>query len=84
MNYTPIERVASLLGKNLGRGLDSKVEGIIDSSCRIMGKVVVGKYTVTRSSTRIKVIIGEVCEIGQNVYIEPYTSIDDDVRILSG
>ena len=64
--------------------LDSKVEGIIDSSCRIMGNVVVGKNTVIKSSTRIKVIIGEVCEIGQNVYIGPYTSIDDDVQILSG
>jgi glucose-1-phosphate thymidylyltransferase len=66
--------------------LESKIDGIIDPSCRITGKVAVGKNTVTRSATRIKgpVIIGENCEIGQNVYIGPYTSIGDDVRILSG
>jgi glucose-1-phosphate thymidylyltransferase len=30
------------------------------------------------------VIIGKNCEIGPNVYIGPYTSIDDETQILSG
>jgi glucose-1-phosphate thymidylyltransferase len=65
--------------------LESRFEGIIDPSCQITGKVSIGKNTVIRS-TRIKgpVIIGESCEIGPNVYIGPYTSIGDNVRVLAG
>jgi glucose-1-phosphate thymidylyltransferase len=62
------------------------LEGIIDPSCYIVGKVAVGKNTVIKSNTRIKgpVIIGKNCEIGPNVYIGPYTSIDDETQIQSG
>jgi glucose-1-phosphate thymidylyltransferase len=67
--------------------LQSKCEGsITDSSCQIIGKVSVGKNTVIKPNTRIKgpVIIGENCEIGPNVYLGPYTSVGNNVKILSG
>jgi glucose-1-phosphate thymidylyltransferase len=64
----------------------SRIEGTIDPSCQIIGKVSVGKDTVVKHNSRIKgpVIIGEKCEIGPNVYVGPYTSIGDNVKILSG
>ncbi len=66
--------------------LQSSIEGTMDASCQIIGRVSVGKGTVIRSNTRVKgpVIIGENCEIGPNVYLGPYTSIGDNVKILSG
>ena len=67
--------------------LQSKFEGsITDRSCQIIGKVSVGKNTVIKPNTRIKgpVIIGENCEIGPNVYLGPYTSVGNNVKILSG
>jgi UDP-3-O-[3-hydroxymyristoyl] glucosamine N-acyltransferase len=49
--------------------LQSKLDGNIDASCRIIGKVWVGKDTVIRHGTTIKglVIISENCEIGPDV-----------------
>jgi glucose-1-phosphate thymidylyltransferase len=66
--------------------LQSKFEGSIDKSCQIIGKVSIGKDSVIRPNTKIKgpVIIGKGCEIGPNVYLGPYTSIGDNVKILSG
>jgi glucose-1-phosphate thymidylyltransferase len=67
--------------------LQSKFEAsIIDRSCQIIGKVSVGKNTVIKPNTRIKgpVIIGENCEIGPSVYLGPYTSVGNNVKILSG
>jgi glucose-1-phosphate thymidylyltransferase len=66
--------------------LQSSIEGTMDASCQIIGRVSVGKGTVIRSDTRVKgpVIIGENCEIGPKVYLGPYTSIGDNVKILSG
>jgi len=66
--------------------LKSKIDGSIDTSCQILGKVSIGKNTVIKPNTRIKgpVIIGENSEVGPNVYIGPYTSIGDNVKILSG
>jgi glucose-1-phosphate thymidylyltransferase len=66
--------------------LQSKLEGNIDENCRIIGKVSVGKGTKIRRGTTIKgpVIIGENCEIGPDVYLGPYTSVGDNVKILSG
>jgi glucose-1-phosphate thymidylyltransferase len=66
--------------------LQSKLEGDIHASCRIIGKVSVGKKTVINHGTTIKgpVIIGENCEIGPDVYLGPYTSVGDNVKILSG
>jgi glucose-1-phosphate thymidylyltransferase len=66
--------------------LQSSIEGTMDASCQIIGRVSVGKGTVIKAGTRVKgpVIIGENCEIGPSVYLGPYTSIGDDVKILSG
>jgi glucose-1-phosphate thymidylyltransferase len=66
--------------------LQAKLEGNIDTSSRLIGKVSIGKNTVVKANTKIKgpVIIGKNCEIGPNVYLGPYTSIGDNVKILSG
>jgi glucose-1-phosphate thymidylyltransferase len=66
--------------------ISSSIDGFVDPSSQIIGKVSIGKNTVIKSNTRIKgpVIIGEKCEIGPNVYVGPYTSIGDDVKVLSG
>ena len=66
--------------------MQSKLDGNIDASYRIIGKVSVGKDTVIKHGTTIKglVIISENCEIGPDVYLGPYTSIGDSVKVLSG
>jgi glucose-1-phosphate thymidylyltransferase len=67
--------------------LQSRLEGcIVDASCRIIGKVSVGKDTVIKHNTVIKgpIIIGNDCEIGPNVYLGPYTSVGNNTKILSG
>lgn len=66
--------------------IEPRNDGAIDPSCYVTGKIAVGKNTLIKSGARIKgpVIIGENCEIGSDVYIGPYTSIGDGVKILSG
>ncbi len=59
-----------------------KIEGNLDSSSRILGRVVVGKGTVIKGSTiRGPVIIGENTEI-ENSFIGPHTSIGHKVKIM--
>ena len=50
---------------------------------RVKKNVAVGRVTVIHSRTTIRgpVIIGDVCEIGPNAYIGPYTSIVDHTTI---
>lgn len=63
-----------------------RLDGFLDESSQILGKVTIGRNTTIGPNARVKgpVIIGENCEIGPNVYIGPYTSIGDNVKILSG
>jgi glucose-1-phosphate thymidylyltransferase len=63
-----------------------KVDGDVEKSSQVIGKVSIGKGSLIRSNTKIRgpVIIGENCEIGPNVYIGPYTSIGNNTKILSG
>jgi len=67
-------------------GIESNIIGKISSSCRMLGNVSVAEGTVIKDNTIIKgpVAIGKNCEIGPDVYIGPYTSVGDNVKILSG
>jgi glucose-1-phosphate thymidylyltransferase len=65
--------------------IEENIEGRINATSEITGKVSIGKNTVVNSESRIRgpVIIGENCEIGPKVYIGPYTSIGNNSKILS-
>lgn len=61
----------------------AKIEGKIERSVTMEGRVTVGKKSVIRANSYVKgpVIIGENCEIGPNACIFPSTSIGNDVTI---
>ncbi|HCI29916.1 MAG TPA: glucose-1-phosphate thymidylyltransferase [Fervidobacterium sp.] len=60
---------------------DFKVEGVIEASSSIHGRVSIGEGTeVVNSAIRGPVIIGKNCTIS-NAYIGPYTSIGDGALI---
>jgi len=63
--------------------LQSSNEGKIEENASISGIVNLGKNTIVhgRSTIRGPVILGENCEIGPDVYIGPYTSIGNNVKI---
>ncbi|TAN43554.1 MAG: glucose-1-phosphate thymidylyltransferase [Nitrospirae bacterium] len=59
------------------------LEGTIDKSSKILGRVTVGKNSVVKASTiRGPVVIGENTII-DHAFIGPHTSIGDDVRIIN-
>jgi len=64
--------------------LKAEMNGVVHNNAKITGNVYVGEGTVIHESTTIRgpAIIGKNCEIGPDVYIGPYTSIDDDCKIL--
>ena len=68
--------------------IDTRIEEPldIDSTCQLMGKVIINKQSKIRANTRLKgpIVIGRNCEIGPNVYIGPYSAIGDNSKILSG
>jgi len=63
--------------------LETEIEGSIEESATINGKVSIGQGTIVHSRTTIRgpAIIGEDCDIGPNVYIGSYTSIGDHATI---
>ena len=63
--------------------LQPKFEGTIDSTSKVMGRVVIGKETLVKNNSVIKgpCIIGKHCVIS-NSYIGPYTSIGDNCEIM--
>ncbi|MFC2158233.1 glucose-1-phosphate thymidylyltransferase [Acidobacteriota bacterium] len=63
-------------------GLSSEIKGKVDSSSKITGNVILGKgVQVTNGIIRGPVIIGEGTEIIDS-YIGPYTSIQNNCRII--
>jgi glucose-1-phosphate thymidylyltransferase len=59
--------------------------GVVEESVSITNNVKIGASSIIHSMTKIigPVIIGEHCEIGPNVYVGPYTSISDHVKIAN-
>jgi glucose-1-phosphate thymidylyltransferase len=67
-------------------GVQTRIDGIVESEESLQGRVEVGaSTTVSRGSIiRGPVILGEKCSIDPGVYIGPYTSIGNNVRIKRG
>lgn len=61
---------------------DAAVEGTVDQSARIQGKVAIGKGTVIGPNCLVRgpAVIGENCAI-EDAFIGPYTSIGDNVTV---
>jgi len=66
--------------------IESALDGDIDSTSRIIGRVQIGSNSTIGPQTTIKgpCIIGHNCHIARGVYIGPYTSIGNGTRVLSG
>jgi glucose-1-phosphate thymidylyltransferase len=67
-------------------GIEPSLDGVIDSTSRILGRVQVGSNSIIEPDTTIKgpSIIGRNCHIARGVYIGPYTSIGNSTQVLSG
>jgi glucose-1-phosphate thymidylyltransferase len=66
----------------LDEWLERKINGTIDDINKILGRVSIGKGSLIKGSNiRGPVIIGKNTEI-INSFIGPYTSIDDNVKII--
>lgn len=62
--------------------LESSLNGDIDQSSKIIGRVQIGSGSkVVNSTVRGPVVIGENCHI-ENCFVGPYTSIADSVRLV--
>ena len=62
--------------------IQPRIDGEVDPTSKIIGRVVIGKGTVIKNSTiKGPCIIGENCVIS-NSYIGPYTSIGDSCEII--
>jgi glucose-1-phosphate thymidylyltransferase len=63
-------------------GIESKIEGVVDSASKVENGVRLGKgSTVSGSTLRGPLIIGQRCVI-KDSYIGPFTSIDDEVAVV--
>lgn len=63
--------------------IEPKIEGEIDSTSKVIGRVVIGEGTKIKNNSTIKgpCIIGKNCIIS-NSYVGPYTSIGDNCEII--
>lgn len=62
--------------------LEINLQGEIDASSQVIGRVALGKNsTIVNSTIRGPVIIGENCHI-ENCFIGPYSSVADGVKLL--
>ena len=66
--------------------LKEGIEGIVEEKPSIQGRVAIGKETLVERGALIRgpVIIGKHTTIGKQVYIGPYTSIGNNVKIERG
>lgn len=63
-------------------GLEPAIEGVVDESSEIIGRVVVGKGTVIKNCRIIgPVVVGSDCDL-RDAYIGPFTSVSDGCRIV--
>lgn len=64
-------------------GIERNVEGHVDETSRLLGRVIIGKGTeIRRSEIRGPVVIGENCVI-EDAYIGPFTSLHNGVKIIN-
>lgn len=66
--------------------LEKKTEGVVEEKSSLQGRVAIGKDTFVKRGALIRgpVIIGKNATIGSQVYIGPYTSIGNNVKIERG
>jgi len=66
--------------------LDPKIEGTVEDKASIQGRVCIGKNAYVKKGALIRgpAIIGENTAIEGDVYIGPYTSIGNHVKIKKG
>jgi glucose-1-phosphate thymidylyltransferase len=64
--------------------IKTEIKGVVHESVKITGNVAIGEGSVINELTNIRgpAIIGRNCEIGPHVYIGPYTSINDNCKII--
>jgi glucose-1-phosphate thymidylyltransferase len=67
-------------------GLDTRIDGIVESDESIQGRVVIGKNTKVSKDALVRgpTIIGQNCQIDAGVYIGPFTSIGNNVQVKQG
>ena len=66
--------------------LESKIEGTVEDKTSLQGRVSIGKNAFIKKGALIRgpVIVGENTTIENEVYIGPYTSIGNSVKIKRG
>ncbi len=66
--------------------LENRINGIIESDESLQGRITIGKNTKVSKGAVVRgpVIIGENCQIESDVYVGPFTSIGNNVKIKCG
>ncbi len=66
--------------------LKRKIYGIVEEKSSIQGRVAIGEETVVKHGALVRgpATIGEHTVIGEQVYVGPYTSIGNNVKIKKG
>lgn len=66
--------------------LKKKIDGVVEEESSIQGRVAVGKDTVVKRGALIRgpAVIGKNAIVGEQVYVGPYTSIGNNVKIEKG
>jgi glucose-1-phosphate thymidylyltransferase len=66
--------------------LKKKVEGTVEEKSSMQGRVAIGKETIVRRGALLRgpAIVGKNTTIGEHVYVGPYTSIGNNVKIETG
>ncbi|MCR8432677.1 MAG: glucose-1-phosphate thymidylyltransferase, partial [Crenarchaeota archaeon] len=66
--------------------IDRNVKGTMEEGAEVLGRVHIGEGTIIKSGASIRgpAYIGRNCIIGSNTFIGPYTSIEDNTKILGG
>lgn len=67
-------------------GIEYDIKGIVESENALQGRIIIGTNTRVEKEAIIRgpVIIGENCLIGAGVYVGPFTSIGNNVKLRNG